>query len=157
MGWRCEISRSTALPLHVLARAGLPDAFATEAAQELASGQVTVHASKPRAEVDALIGGALALIYLSTDEGFGLPVIEAMAIGTPVVTGNAPATREVARDAGLLVDTDDVVGSGADHVERLRDPAYRATVADAGRRVAADHRWATVAGRYARVYESVLR
>ena len=89
-----------------------------------------VHGDLPRAGLDALIAGALAVVYLSEDEGFGLPVIEAMALGTPVVTGDAPATREVAGDAGLLVDPADVAGSAAAHVARL---ARRRRAARGGR------------------------
>jgi glycosyltransferase involved in cell wall biosynthesis len=75
----------------------------------------------------ALYAGAEVFCYPSTEEGFGLPVLEAMAQGTPVVTSTGTATAEVAGDAGLLVDPLDLDGLVAalgrlldDSVERER-------------------------------------
>lgn len=56
------------------------------------------------ASLPALYRGAEALIFPSLYEGFGLPIVEAMACGTPVVTSNVTAMRETAGDAALLVD-----------------------------------------------------
>lgn len=58
----------------------------------------------PRDQLFTLIRGARALLFPSIYEGFGLPVIEAMALGTPVVTSNVSSLPEVAGDAALLVD-----------------------------------------------------
>ncbi len=58
----------------------------------------------PEARLPSLYRGALALIFPSLYEGFGLPVLEAMACGTPVVTSNVTALPELAGDAALLVD-----------------------------------------------------
>ena len=58
----------------------------------------------PEAEMPSLYRGATALIFPSLYEGFGLPIVEAMACGTPVVTSNLTAMPEVAGDAALLVD-----------------------------------------------------
>lgn len=58
----------------------------------------------PRDQLVSLIRGARALLFPSIYEGFGLPVIEAMALGTPVVTSNVSSLPEVAGDAALLVD-----------------------------------------------------
>ena len=59
-------------------------------------------------DLPALYSGALLLAYPSMYEGFGLPVLEAMAAGTVPVTGHSTALPEVAGDAGLLVDASDV-------------------------------------------------
>jgi glycosyltransferase involved in cell wall biosynthesis len=59
-------------------------------------------------ELAALYRGARCLVYPSLYEGFGLPVLEAMACGAPVVTSSGGATEEVAGDAGVLVDPLDV-------------------------------------------------
>ena len=58
----------------------------------------------PRDQLMALIRGARALLFPSIYEGFGLPVVEAMLLGTPVVTSNVSSLPEVAGDAALLVD-----------------------------------------------------
>ena len=58
----------------------------------------------PYSELPALINQAIALVYPSLWEGFGLPVVEAMACGTPVVTSNCGSLREIAAGAALLVD-----------------------------------------------------
>jgi glycosyltransferase involved in cell wall biosynthesis len=58
----------------------------------------------PDADLAALLSGALAFVYPSLYEGFGFPVLEAMACGTPVVCSNTSSVPEVAGDAALLVD-----------------------------------------------------
>ena len=58
----------------------------------------------PEEKLPSLYRGARALIFPSLYEGFGLPVLEAMACGTPVVTSNVTALPEIAADAALLVD-----------------------------------------------------
>jgi glycosyltransferase involved in cell wall biosynthesis len=58
----------------------------------------------PRDHLFTLIRGARALLFPSIYEGFGLPVIEAMALGTPVVTSNVSSLPEIAGNAALLVD-----------------------------------------------------
>jgi glycosyltransferase involved in cell wall biosynthesis len=69
-------------------------------------GDARVHLTGvvPEAQLPSLYRGALALVFPSLYEGFGLPVLEAMACGTPVVTSNVSAMPEVAADAALLVD-----------------------------------------------------
>lgn len=62
----------------------------------------------PRSDLPMLYNAALALTYPSIYEGFGLPVLEAMACGTPVITSNVSSLPEVAGDAALSVDPRDV-------------------------------------------------
>ncbi|HET9242475.1 MAG TPA: glycosyltransferase family 1 protein [Gaiella sp.] len=71
----------------------------------------------------ALIRGARCLVYPSLYEGFGLPVLEAMACGTPVVTSRGGATEEVAGGAAVLVDPRDPasIAAGIEEAERRRD------------------------------------
>ncbi len=74
-------------------------------------------------ELAALMRGARCLVYPSLYEGFGLPVLEAMACGTPVVTSAGGATEEVAGGAAVLVDPRDpvAVAAGIDEADRRRD------------------------------------
>jgi alpha-1,3-rhamnosyl/mannosyltransferase len=58
----------------------------------------------PEENLPALMAGAAALLYPSHYEGFGFPVVEAMAAGTPVITSNGSSLAEIAADAALLVD-----------------------------------------------------
>ena len=65
-------------------------------------------------DLSALYSDALCFLYLSRYEGFGLPPLEAMACGTPVITSNNSSLPEVVGDAGLMFDADDIEGiSGA--------------------------------------------
>ena len=99
----------------------------------------------PYAELPALYRGALALVYPSLCEGFGLPVLEAMACGTPVITSEGSGTEEVAGDAALLVDPADVdaLGSAIHCIidqQSLRDEHQRR-----GLQRAAQFNWETTA------------
>jgi len=74
------------------------------------------------AELSALYSDALCFVYLSRYEGFGLPPLEAMACGTPVICANNSSLPEVVGDAGILLDADDLDGV-ADAIERIRSSA----------------------------------
>jgi glycosyltransferase involved in cell wall biosynthesis len=76
----------------------------------------------------ALYSGAMLLAYPSLYEGFGLPVLEAMAAGTVPITGNDTAPAEVARDAGILVDVTRAEAIAEAIVTLIEDSALRATL-----------------------------
>ncbi|MBN9523940.1 glycosyltransferase family 4 protein [bacterium] len=89
----------------------------------------------------ALYSGAAALAYPSRYEGFGLPPLEAMACGCPVVVSTATSLPEVVGDAGLLADPDDI-DTLADHLGRvLAEPELRVRLVAAGRERAAGFTW----------------
>ena len=87
---------------------------------------------------------ATALVTASRDEGFGIPVIEAMALGTPAVVSDIPIFREVGGAGALFVDPDDPAGFAA-AVRSLEDDATWQRLSRAGRRAAAAFDWATSA------------
>jgi glycosyltransferase involved in cell wall biosynthesis len=92
----------------------------------------------PAEHLQTLARGARAALLPSLYEGFGLPALEAMSLGTPVMAGAAGALPEVAGDGALLVDPYDV-DAMADAIRRLdRDTALREGLAQAGRRRARD-------------------
>lgn len=92
----------------------------------------------PDAELAALYRGAGCVLYPSLYEGFGLPVLEAMACGTPVVTSAATAMEEVAGGAAVLVDPLDVASIASGVREALN---RRAELATAGLARAAEFTW----------------
>jgi glycosyltransferase involved in cell wall biosynthesis len=95
----------------------------------------------PDDELPGLYAGALALAMPSLYEGFGLPCLEAMACGTPVVASNAGALPETCGDAAILVDPHDASGF-ADALERLAtDEDERRALGERGRARAADFSW----------------
>lgn len=95
----------------------------------------------------ALYAAATAFAYPSRYEGFGLPPLEAMAVGTPVLCADASSLPEVVGDAALTLDPDDV-DAWVDAWTRIGDDvALRTRLTEAGRRRAAAFTWdATVAG-----------
>ena len=109
-----------------------------------------------RDEVPALYQEALAFVYPSTYEGFGLPILEAMAAGTPVLCSRLTAVPEVAGDAALYLDD----FSLDDFARQLRalatDPALRLRLIAAGRQRAQQFRWEETARKTAEVYGQVL-
>jgi glycosyltransferase involved in cell wall biosynthesis len=93
--------------------------------------------------------------YVSLYEGFGLPVLEAMSAGAPVVTSNTSSLPEVAGDAALLVDPEDV-GEISDALARvLTDPALAEDLRRRGRERAAVFSWAATASATLDVYRHV--
>ena len=86
----------------------------------------------PRADLDALLGRAVALTFPSRHEGYGLPVAEAMALGCPVIASRTTALPEVVGNAGLLVDPDDIDGWIAAMLRVLDDADFRAGLIGAG-------------------------
>jgi glycosyltransferase involved in cell wall biosynthesis len=109
-------------------------------------------------EVDlpALYRTAAVFAFPSLYEGFGLPPLEALACGVPVVTSNASSLPEVVGDAGLMVDPMDVQGLAAALACALADPAWRAEAVTRGTQRAAQFTWQRAAQQLLAVYEQVL-
>jgi glycosyltransferase involved in cell wall biosynthesis len=109
----------------------------------------------PQPELVGLYNLAEALVYPSFYEGFGLPVLEAMSCGTPVVTANTSSLPEVAGDAAILVDPADV-DALADAIRRAIDePSERETLIRKGLERAERMSWAETARKTLDVYRSV--
>jgi glycosyltransferase involved in cell wall biosynthesis len=99
---------------------------------------------------------ASVFAFPSLYEGFGLPVLEAMASGTPVVTSNVSSLPEVAGDAAVLVDPYDVeaIASGLERV--LSDPALASELSRRGLRRAREFSWERSVVRTHDIYREVV-
>ena len=110
----------------------------------------------PESDLPALYALAQVVAFPSLYEGFGFPLVEAMACGTPVLTSNRSAMAEIGRDAAVLIDPTHV-GSIAEGLAALLDEKpLREQLRAAGLRRAASLRWPTVADRTVAVYDQVL-
>ncbi|HEY8584715.1 MAG TPA: glycosyltransferase family 1 protein [Capillimicrobium sp.] len=102
-------------------------------AEELPGVTLTGHV--PDDDLAAIYTGARALVMPSDDEGFGLPTVEALACGTPVVASDLPVLREVLADRATFVAVDDVPGllAAAERAERPAPPPLTWSWDDAAR------------------------
>ena len=109
-----------------------------------------------REELERLYSRSSIFAFPSLDEGFGIPVLEAMAHGVPVLTSNRPALAEIAADAAVLVDPFDT-GAIAKHLKQLmQNPEWREQLREKGITQARQFTWArTVRETYA-VYKELL-
>jgi glycosyltransferase involved in cell wall biosynthesis len=105
-------------------------------------------------ELAAAYTGAIALLHPSTYEGFGLPVLEAMACGCPVITTKNGSLAEVAGDAALFVGEGDVPGM-VESLRKVRRADVRERLSAAGRAQAARFSWARTAREIQAVLERV--
>jgi glycosyltransferase involved in cell wall biosynthesis len=112
------------------------------------------YASMP--DLPALYQMAQAVLFPSLDEGFGLPVLEAFAAGTPVVASNAGAIPEVAADAALLGAPEDAQALADNLLRLLTDGQLRERQVAAGRARAALYTWSASAAAHRDVYASVM-
>ena len=125
--------------LHLLSR--ISDARRAELEALVPDGaRVVFHNGVTDERYVELLGRATALVSLSRAEGYGLPLIEAMAAGTPVIASDIPIFREVTAGAAALVDPDDPADFAA-AVHELAVPEQWRKASEAGRRRAAEYSW----------------
>jgi glycosyltransferase involved in cell wall biosynthesis len=108
-------------------------------------------------EVDLphLYRGALMFVYPSVHEGFGLPILEAMACGTPVITSNTSSMPEVAGHAAILVEPNNPEALAAAITQMLRDDTQREELRRRGIGRAREFTWQAVARQTLRVYRTL--
>ena len=95
----------------------------------------------PDEELSALYSGALAFIYMSLYEGFGLPPLEAMQCGVPVIASNTSSLPEVVGDAGIMLDPQDVEGLSRAMKELITNVYFNEELARRSAEQAARFKW----------------
>ena len=137
-------------------RGWLYDAFFAQLEGSPARDAVIFPGFVPDADLPAVYAGAQVLAFPSEFEGFGLPVLEAMACGTPVICSNTSSLPEVAGDAALLIDPLDT-NTLTDALERvLQDETLREQMRGRGLTQAGRFSWVRAAEETLAVYQKVM-
>ena len=111
----------------------------------------------PQDDLPLWYNAAAVFVYPSHFEGFGLPVLEAMACGTPVVTSDVSSLPEVAGDAALLVSPTDTDALSTAMERAFTDAALAQSLRERGLRQAAQFSWEKTARQTVKIYHTVLR
>ncbi|MEO0475462.1 MAG: glycosyltransferase family 1 protein [Planctomycetota bacterium] len=119
--------------------------------------QVLLHSYASEGDLQVLLSAASALLYPSLSEGFGLPVLEAFAVATPVLTSDTSSLPEVAGDAAELVPPGVSTALSSAITRLMKDPMRRGELVDRGVRRLTSYRWADAAEQYAQVLEVASR
>jgi glycosyltransferase involved in cell wall biosynthesis len=118
--------------------------------------ELSILGAVPETVLSGLYGHATLLCMPSRDEGFGLPVLEAMSVGLPVVASDIPAVREVGGDAVVRFAPRDARALAAALTHTLKDPARRSELGRRGAARAAAFTWEATAAATVRAYEHAV-
>lgn len=123
--------------------------------RQTALGRLISLGQVPEADLPFLYAGARLFLYPSIYEGFGLPPIEAMASGVPVIVSDRSCLPEVTQGAAMMINPDDI-DAFAEAIRRgLEDDNWRCEAIDAGIRVAASYTWGKCIENTVDVYRKV--
>jgi glycosyltransferase involved in cell wall biosynthesis len=137
-------------------RGWLYDAFFAQLEESPARDGVILPGYVPGEDLPALYGGALALVFPSVYEGFGLPMLEAMGCGIPVATSNTSSLPEIGGDAAQYFDPLDVASISATLCRLLGDTELQDEMRGRGLARAAAFSWERAAAETRAVYDAVL-
>ena len=126
--------------------------FASEAARYHPAGQCVIHGFADEADVPLLLKGATVFCYPSLSEGFGLPLVDAFACGTPVITSRRTSLPEVAGEAAEFADAESVPSIARALHRLLEDGGRRAELRRLGEERLAHFSWSQAAA----ILEDVL-
>lgn len=132
------------------------DDIYNEVTQQRLADRVHFLGFVPDADLPLLYSAAALFVYPSLYEGFGLPALEAMACGTPVIAANRSALPEVVGSAGRLVDPFEVEALAAAIDQILHDSRLRQSMSQAGLAQAAPFSWVKMAGELVQLYQKLL-
>jgi glycosyltransferase involved in cell wall biosynthesis len=119
--------------------------------------QTELHGYAREADLPVLLSGASALVYPSLSEGFGLPVLEAFAAATAVITSDTTSLPEVAGDAAELVPPGSATALASAMTRLMKDPMRRGELVSRGTHRLTRFRWADAGDKFASVLEVVAR
>lgn len=150
--------REARLPRLIIAGAMAPgaDAWADRWTRGPLAGHVDYRGYVQDGDREALYAGARLLVLPSLDEGFGMPVLEAMSAGIPVLVSNRGALPEVAGEAGVVVDPDDTDAFAAQLAWLATDDDAAGAAALRGLARARDYTWDAAATELRRAYASAV-
>jgi len=145
-------------PLVIVGMSGWSvDSLETELRSLVQSGEVRQLGYLSREDVAAVIAGAKSLLYPSVYEGFGLPLLEAMCCGIPVITSNVSSLPEVVGDAGILIDPKDSEGLMKQMVRLLDDESLCSDLGAAALQRSYQFSWNKCAKDTVQVYREALQ
>jgi glycosyltransferase involved in cell wall biosynthesis len=131
------------------------DAILRQIAESSCRERIQVTGYAAREKLEELYGKASIFAFPSFDEGFGIPILEAMAHGVPVMTSNRPALVEVASDAALLVDPYDTDEIASALRRLIDDPELCGELTQLGKARAKLYTWERAVTETYRVYKEV--
>jgi len=139
-----------------LVLAGAPSGFGAEAILERVHARIEVTGYLAAPQLEQLYARASIFAFPSLDEGFGIPVLEAMAHGLPAITSNCSALPEVAGDAALLVDPRSSADIAAALTRLATDADLREQLAARGRERAKIFSWEQAVAATYSIYQGLL-
>ena len=136
-------------------RAGYADTLRAVAREGGVEDAVLMPGFVSREILRALYHEALCIVLASHGEGFGLPLVEAMACGAPVIAANRQSLPEVVGDAGVLFEPSDVDALAIALRRMQEEPGFRSELSDRGRRRRTQFSWRSAADATAAIYEEL--
>jgi glycosyltransferase involved in cell wall biosynthesis len=158
MAGLAAMPRERRLPLVLVGQPGWGGVDPVQLATDMGLGrdEVVLLGRLPDRDLAAVMSAAVAVVVPSRAEGFGLPVVEAMAVGTPVITSDDPALVEVGGDATIATPVGDVPALTSALTDLLDQPELRRAMAARGLARAAEFTWERTAGTLWELYRDLV-
>jgi len=118
--------------------------------------RISITGYLPQRDLIALYAGASLFVYPSLYEGFGMPLLEAMASGVPIVASGTSSIPEVVGDAGILVDPLSISEMSQAILKLLNDNSLRSSFREKGIQRAKQFTWERAARETLRIYQEII-